>query len=250
VNGPISSLPQVVEAALKEANAIVTSGAAVVNLGAGQDADTALEVDDYSISVDFPAILEHDMLPRVQAIVQAATLNGQQTAGTMSDRTLIQLLLKALNVDNADALLDEILPEGAEYFDTEGDAANAANAIVTAASGEEATPSSSSPDSSGLNLAPIKEAFPPKPGAVVPPVSPPTPPPPNPNVDDNGLGMDKSGLHKVAPPPPSMRNKGSGASPSPFDPTQVQPQMDSTGGFTSDKNSQRMKGSTPPRGKP
>jgi hypothetical protein len=243
VNGPISTLPQVVESALREATAIVTSGSSVVALGGSQqDVDAALEAADFHINVDFPAILEHDMLPRVQAIVQAATLNGQQTAGTMSDRSLIQLLLRALNVDNADALIDEILPDGAEYFDTEGEAARSANTAAGTTPDATSTPPPSAvgdagPDQSGIQLRPISEAF--------MPATPPTPPPPNPNVDEQGVGLDKSGLHKVAPPPPSMRNQKGGATPSPFDPTQVQPMP--TGTFTSDQNSQRMNRSTPPR---
>ena len=249
ITSELSSVPAVVEAAIREATAIVQSGAAIVSLGAtpGSDADVELETTDLQINVDFPSILEHDMLPRVQAIVQAATLNGQQTAGTMSDRTLIRLLLKALNVDQADELLDEILPEGAEYFDTEGDAASAAGAVVDAASGGKPKSNVRPPVTPPSSM---KEAVvPPPPIMPGPPMMPPTPPPVNPNTDDNGIGMDKTGLHKVAPPPPSMRNKGATPSPSPFDPNAQPNEPGPTGGFQSDTNSQRMKGSTPARGK-
>jgi hypothetical protein len=141
---------------------------------------------------------------RVQAIVQAATLNGQETAGTMSDRTLIRLLLRALNVDNADALLDEILPEGADYFDTEPQQENADPGIAALLQ-EPPTP--------------LDEADPATPPKLPKPKGESDTPPragdgeDNPNVDDRGVGMDKSGLHKVAPPPPSMRNQGSAPNP-------------------------------------
>lgn len=205
VDGPISSLPQVVEAAVREAQTIVLGEAAIVNLGAGTDANVDLEEEDVQINVDFPAILEHDILPRVQAVVQAATLNGQQTAGTMSDRTLIGLLFKALNVDNADALLDELLPEGAEYFDTEEE---------------------ESPGVDQITGAPL-------------PV-----PPKDSKVSDNEV---VKATHKVAPPPPSMRNEGNSGPADPF--TTGAAQQGPTGGFQSDKDSQRMRGTTPPRGK-
>jgi len=237
VSNELSSLPQVVEAAIKEATAIV-------NLGGKQpaDADAELEQEEVEINVDFPAVLEHDVLPRVQAIVQAATLNGGQTAGTMSDRTLIRLLLRAMNVDNADALLDEILPDGAEYFDTEG--AEAQKAAEVTSGGGGGGPDASKPPTATKPPVPVKEAAPPVPPVVVPP--PPTPPAPNPNVDESGIGMDKSGLHKVAPPPPSMRNQKT-SGPNPFDPANAAP--GATGKFESDVNSQRPKGATPPRGK-
>jgi hypothetical protein len=64
------------------------------------------------LHVDFPPILEHDPLPRVQAIVQAATLNGQVPVGTMTDKTLVRLLLVALGEDNVDELLMELFPDG------------------------------------------------------------------------------------------------------------------------------------------
>ena len=243
VTGELSTLPQTVEAAIREASAIVAGGSAIVNLGAGQDAEKGMEAEDLDISVDFPAILEHDMLPRVQAIVQAATLNGQVTAGTMSDRTLIRLLLKALNVENADALIDEILPEGSEYFDTDNEPVAEPNPFLSPSDGPPGLPIKEAQ----INVDPSKKP------PVKPPVKPGDPATPpedgeeNPNVDPvSGVGMTEDGLHKIAPPPPSMRNQ-KGKSANPFDSTTPPPQMDPTGTFTSDKNSQRVKGSTPPR---
>lgn len=63
------------------------------------------------IEVTFPAILQKDVLPHVQAIVQAATLNGQASAGTIDDRTVAKLLLGALGEDEINDMLDELFPE-------------------------------------------------------------------------------------------------------------------------------------------
>jgi hypothetical protein len=69
---------------------------------------------DRSVDVDFPSLLEHDPVKRIASIIDAATLKGQTSVGTMDDRTLISLLLQALGVDDVDALLDKLAPEGGE----------------------------------------------------------------------------------------------------------------------------------------
>jgi hypothetical protein len=69
---------------------------------------------DRSVDVDFPSLLEHDPVKRIASIIDAATLKGQPPIGTMDDRTLISLLLQALGVDDVDALLDKLAPEGGE----------------------------------------------------------------------------------------------------------------------------------------
>jgi hypothetical protein len=249
ISGELTSLPQVVERAVREAQSIV-SGTSVMNLAGSPDEDVSLEEAEIDINVDFPAILEHDVLQRIQSIVQAATLNGQQTAGTMSDRTLIRLLLRALNVDNAEDLLDEILPEGADYFDTEKAKPQPDPSLLIAANTPPPVPT------------PIKEAVPapkpPKKGEPVPEGRKPSTGKvgdgeDNPNVDENGIGMDKSGLHKVAPPPPSMRNESqpSPTAPNPFDPMNNgggNPQLDT--GRNPNRgagDSQRIKGTGPKR---
>jgi hypothetical protein len=65
-----------------------------------------------TVSVKFPPILEHDILAAVQAIVSGATLDGKPMAGTMDLETIAQQVLKALNVENADAILMKIFPPG------------------------------------------------------------------------------------------------------------------------------------------
>jgi hypothetical protein len=64
-----------------------------------------------TIDITFPNILQRDALPTVQAIVQAATLNGGQTAGLIDDRTLAKLLLSALGEDDIDMRLQELFPD-------------------------------------------------------------------------------------------------------------------------------------------
>lgn len=69
---------------------------------------------DRSVSIDFPPILEHDMTARVEAIIAAATLKGQEPIGTMDHRTMIRMLLMALGVSDIDALLNVLAPDGGE----------------------------------------------------------------------------------------------------------------------------------------
>lgn len=72
------------------------------------------EPADPAVDVTFPPILEHDVNTAVGAIVDAATLKGSQSAGTMDDRTLSRLLLQALGVDDIDEILDKLFPPGQE----------------------------------------------------------------------------------------------------------------------------------------
>lgn len=72
------------------------------------------DVTDRHVEVTFPSILERDIVAQVGAIVDAATLKGQQPAGTMDDRTLVRLLLSALGVDQVDELLDRIAPKNGD----------------------------------------------------------------------------------------------------------------------------------------
>jgi len=69
------------------------------------------EALDRTIDVEFPSVLKHDTLEQVNAIVQAATLGGWATAGTMDDRTLSRLLLNAIGEDDIDEMLAELFPE-------------------------------------------------------------------------------------------------------------------------------------------
>lgn len=64
---------------------------------------------DASLTVTFPPILEHDVAQTVAAIVDAATLKGQPSAGTMAPETLSRLLLTALGVEDVDAELEAMM---------------------------------------------------------------------------------------------------------------------------------------------
>jgi hypothetical protein len=72
---------------------------------AGPDDD----IDPLDIDVTFPPILEHDIDAAVQAIVSAATLDGKTNAHTLDNKTLVRLLLTALDVDDQDELIDQIV---------------------------------------------------------------------------------------------------------------------------------------------
>lgn len=62
------------------------------------------------VTIQFPAILERDVLSLVQAITTAATLAGNPNAGIFDDRTLAGLFYSALGVENIDEKLDEVFP--------------------------------------------------------------------------------------------------------------------------------------------
>lgn len=74
-----------------------------------------LERDDYTgertlqvkdeklhVDVDFPSILERDVVARVEAIVSAVTLDGKKPAQTMTEETMVRELLSALGIDDID----------------------------------------------------------------------------------------------------------------------------------------------------
>jgi hypothetical protein len=69
-----------------------------------------------SISVEFPPILEHSVLEQAQAITSAMTLDGKKPvldSPEMMELTL-RLMLQALGVQDADEVLDRLLPKDAE----------------------------------------------------------------------------------------------------------------------------------------
>ena len=66
------------------------------------------------VTITFPPLLEHDVLQTVQAIISAATINNQTLAGTMDRKTMAGLLLRALKVENAEEILQD-LPEEPQY---------------------------------------------------------------------------------------------------------------------------------------
>ncbi len=78
----------------------------------GRLKEAAKVVDGVQIGVTFPAILEHDIGEMVKAIVSAATLDGNQFAGTIDPRTIMGLLLAELGVEDPEAVMDAMYPEG------------------------------------------------------------------------------------------------------------------------------------------
>jgi hypothetical protein len=66
------------------------------------------------VDVEFPSILDRDVLERVQAVVAAATLTGSTPAGTMTAETLTRLLLTALDVDDIDEEVERMREQAEE----------------------------------------------------------------------------------------------------------------------------------------
>jgi hypothetical protein len=75
--------------------------AADANLGPVQE-----EVAE--VTVEFPAILEHDPVSEVAAIISAATAGTGSLAGIMDRATFQRLLLRALNIPNVDDAIAEM----------------------------------------------------------------------------------------------------------------------------------------------
>lgn len=61
--------------------------------------------EEAKIVVEFPSVLEHDMVNEVAAIIDMATLRGQKPAGIVDLDTLRRLLLSALNTPDVDDLI-------------------------------------------------------------------------------------------------------------------------------------------------
>jgi hypothetical protein len=78
---------------------------------------TETQDTDLSINVEFPSILERDPKETVAGIVDAATLMGRSTAKTMPDRVLVDLLLRALGLnEEVSDILEDMFPDGAMWF--------------------------------------------------------------------------------------------------------------------------------------
>jgi hypothetical protein len=71
---------------------------------------------DRSISVEFPPILEHSVLEQTQAIISAMTLDGKQPVLDSPEmmELALKLMFQALGVQDADEVLDRLLPKDAE----------------------------------------------------------------------------------------------------------------------------------------
>lgn len=67
-----------------------------------------------SVSVEFPTILEHSVTETVTSVIDAATMRGMASAGTMDKKTISRMLLTALGVDDVEAALAAIEQEEEE----------------------------------------------------------------------------------------------------------------------------------------
>lgn len=76
----------------------------------GQTVYVLTDENDRDIEIRFPSILRHDIYTLMQAIVLAITLNGQQTAGLIDDRTASGMIMSALGENNFDEMLDKMFP--------------------------------------------------------------------------------------------------------------------------------------------
>lgn len=65
---------------------------------------------DVTISVKFPAILEHDVAIMVSAIVQAVTLGGFQPGGSIDMRRAAELLAAEVGIEDVEKMLDAMYP--------------------------------------------------------------------------------------------------------------------------------------------
>lgn len=65
----------------------------------------------HNIHINFPDLLEKDTEKRVNAIINAATLNGRQQANIIPEKELTRLLLAELDVDNIEEMVNELYPE-------------------------------------------------------------------------------------------------------------------------------------------
>lgn len=103
-----------------------------------QDPDRQADPIDTTVEVIFPDLTERDVVARVGAVVDAATLRGQAQAGTLEPKYLARQLLIALGEKSVEEVLDRQFPEGEEEEitpDQEGQIAEAltllTNSITT-----------------------------------------------------------------------------------------------------------------------
>lgn len=80
-----------------------------------KESKKATSVEEITVKVNFPAVLEHDITSRVAAIVEAMTLNGFECTG-IDERTGIFELLREIGVEDPQAVIEAMYPED-EYED-------------------------------------------------------------------------------------------------------------------------------------
>lgn len=101
----------------RKAEASKVPGASVADgmvMVAGGTAREGEEKRKAEVLITFPSILERDVKNQVDAVVGAATLAGKENAGIFELEMLTRMLLEALNVDDIDAAMNELFPEGVD----------------------------------------------------------------------------------------------------------------------------------------
>lgn len=76
----------------------------------GEDVIAWQDTINTHIDVDFPPVVEHDLLPFVQAVKTAATLDGAAPTVLNDNRLLARIFLTALGENDIDEILDRLYP--------------------------------------------------------------------------------------------------------------------------------------------
>jgi hypothetical protein len=77
----------------------------------GKLREAATDLKKLTITIKFPAVLEHDIKQMVEAIVAAVTLNGFSPAKTIDIKTASVMLMSELGVEDPHAVVEEMYPE-------------------------------------------------------------------------------------------------------------------------------------------
>ena len=134
------------------------------------------------IKIEFPNVIEHQIQPMIQAITEIATMGGRNgiAAGIVDRRTICGLLLKEIGYADTDELLDKIYGKSYKPADDVTDQRSQPPPQTIMQPLGKALTSLSIPPPLPPPPAPpppADPAFPPKPGAVVPPAKPGAPAP-------------------------------------------------------------------------
>jgi hypothetical protein len=70
------------------------------------------------VKTQFPDVTQRNTQSTITSIIDAATLLGRSSAGTMPDRTLVELLLRALDVEDVGSVMEDLFPDGATTLAT------------------------------------------------------------------------------------------------------------------------------------
>lgn len=105
--------------AVKTANGPLAGKGQVKTIGDSSDGTEVIVWNadvDKTIDIDFPPIVSDDTGAKVQAIIDAATLKGQQRAGTITDKALSKMLLNALGEHEIDEEIDKLFGDGEDLL--------------------------------------------------------------------------------------------------------------------------------------